>query len=135
MAALPLGIATMAAIDEIVFHQLLGWHHFFDGSTTTVAIFSDGLLHSTELILMVLGFFLFARLWDERAVHARAAWGGFFLGLGGFQLFDAVVDHKILRIHQIRYVENLWLYDLCWTGSALLLLVIGTVLVRWTGRR
>lgn len=134
MAALPLGIAAMAAIDEIVFHQLLAWHHFFDRATPVIALFSDGLLHSAELILMVLGVFLFARLWQERAVHRRAAQGGFLLGMGGFQLFDGIVDHKILGIHQIRYVENLWIYDLCWNGVAFLLLLAGAVLVRRAGR-
>lgn len=28
-----IGIAIMAAVDEIVFHQLLAWHHFYDRST------------------------------------------------------------------------------------------------------
>jgi len=29
-SAVPLGIGVMAAIDKIIFHQLLAWHHFFD---------------------------------------------------------------------------------------------------------
>jgi uncharacterized membrane protein len=27
------GIAVMAAVDTIVFHELLSWHHFYDRST------------------------------------------------------------------------------------------------------
>lgn len=39
-----IGVAMMAAVDEIVFHQPLGWHHFYDRSTTSVGLTSDGLL-------------------------------------------------------------------------------------------
>ena len=38
--------------------------------------------------------------------HIRASWDRWAtavaLGIGVFQLFDGVVNHKILRIHQIR---------------------------------
>lgn len=129
-AALPLGIAMMAAVDEIVFHQILAWHHFFDRSTSTAALFSDGLLHSAEVMLMIVGFFLFSRLWRDGALQPRAAWAGFVTGLGAFQLFDGVVDHKILRLHQVRYVENLWIYDTVWIGTAVLLLLAGLILAR-----
>lgn len=125
-----LGVGVMAALDEIVFHQILAWHHFFDWGTSAFALFSDGLLHSAELILFVLGFFMFA---DLRARHVLArthAWAGSFLGLGGFQLFDGIIDHKVLRLHQIRYVDNLLPYDLAWSGFGILLLVIGLVLAR-----
>ncbi|WP_158861310.1 DUF2243 domain-containing protein [Lunatibacter salilacus] len=53
-----LGIGIMAGIDEIVFHQLLAWHHFYDLSTTEIGLLSDGLLYASELIALVAGFFL-----------------------------------------------------------------------------
>ena len=109
LAAGLIGVGVTAAVDEIVFHQLLAWHHFFDRSTSAVALFSDGLLHSAELIILVLGF---------------------FIGAGGFQLFDGIVDHKVLRLHQVRYVDNLLPYDLAWNGAGLLLLAVGFVLLR-----
>ena len=43
------GVGLMAAVDEIVFHQLLGWHHFYDRSTSEVGLMSDGFLHAAEL--------------------------------------------------------------------------------------
>src|SRR5690606_5482045 len=73
LAGILLGIGLMAAIDEIVFHQLLGWHHFFDRATPAIGLLSDGLLHSAELIILVAGFFMLARL-RERQAWARAAW-------------------------------------------------------------
>jgi uncharacterized membrane protein len=127
-ATLLIGIGMMAAIDEIVFHQLLAWHHFYDRSTPEIALLTDGLLHSAELVALVAGFFLFSDLRRRHSLVPIRAWSGFFLGLGGFQLFDGLVDHKVLRVHQIRYGVELLPYDLAWNGAGLVLLLIGVVL-------
>ncbi|MFE1786524.1 DUF2243 domain-containing protein [Streptomyces sp. NPDC059506] len=124
------GAALMAAVDEIVFHQLLGWHHFYDRSTPAVGLFADGLLHSAELIGLVAGFFLLADLVRSRALAVDSAVAGLFLGLGGFQLFDGIVDHKVLRLHQIRYGVEILPYDLLWNAAGVLLLAVGAVLAR-----
>ncbi len=50
--------------------------------------------------------------------------------MGGFQLFDGIVSHKLLRIHQIRYGVDLFAYDLAWNLSALALLLVGAWLYR-----
>jgi uncharacterized membrane protein len=118
----------MASVDEIVFHQLLGWHHFYDKSTSDVALLSDGLLHAAELVILVAGFFLYADLRRRNALAPRSTWAGALLGAGGFQLFDGLVDHKVLRVHQIRYDVELLPYDLAWNGAAVALLLIGVVL-------
>ena len=128
-----IGAAVMAAVDEIIFHQLLGWHHFYDRATPAVGLFSDGILHAAELIALVGGFFLFADLRSRHALSRRAAWGGFFVGAGGFQLFDGVVDHKVLRLHQIRYgVPDILPYDVAWNAVGALLLVVGMVILMRT---
>jgi uncharacterized membrane protein len=62
-ATVLIGIGSMAAIDEIVFHQLLGWHHFYDRATPLIGLFSDGLLHAAKLLAIVAGGFLLAELW------------------------------------------------------------------------
>ena len=129
-SSLPLGIGIMAAVDEIVFHQLLAWHHFFDWGTPAFSILSDGLLHAAELICFVLGFLLFFELRLREQLDRRCAWSGFFVGMGGFQLFDGIIDHKLLRLHQIRYVENTLPYDLVWNGVGLMLLLIGWLIHR-----
>ncbi|MEU9419042.1 DUF2243 domain-containing protein [Streptomyces sp. NPDC048272] len=129
-----LGTAFMAAIDEIVFHQVLGWHHFYDRSTLGVGLMSDGLLHTAELLALVVGFFLYADLRRRRALASGHAWAGFFLGLGIFQLFDGIVDHKLLRLHQIRYGVDVTPYDWAWNTAALVLLLIGTALAVRAGR-
>lgn len=130
-----IGIAVMAAVDEIVFHQLLGWHHFYDRSTPGVGLLSDGLLHTAELLALVAGFFLFADLRRRRTLAAAHAWAGVFLGLGTFQLFDGIVDHKVLRLHQIRYGVDTTPYDRAWNLGGLVLLLTGVALGVRAARR
>lgn len=126
-----LGVGLMAALDEIVFHQILAWHHFFDRSTLAIALLSDGLLHSVELLMLAAGSYLFVQLRRCRRVARWHAWTGLLVGAGGFQLFDGLVDHKLLRVHQVRYVEELWIYDLAWNGFGVLLLLAALVVWRW----
>jgi uncharacterized membrane protein len=120
----------MAAVDEIVFHQVLAWHHFFDRSTPAIGLLSDGLLHSAEIVVLVAGAFALADLIRRRALAPVSAWGGFFLGAGGFQLFDGIVDHKLLRLHQVRYGVDLLPYDVAWNAAGVVLLLVGVVLAR-----
>jgi uncharacterized membrane protein len=129
-----LGIGVMAAVDEILFHQVLAWHHFYDLSTPEIGLMSDGLLHAAELIAIVAGFFLVLDLRRRKIFHQPSAWAGFFIGMGGFQLFDGIVNHKLLRLHQIRYVDNLLPYDLAWNIGAAILLVVGLYLLRRANR-
>ena len=129
-----IGAGVTAAIDEIVFHQILAWHHFYDRATPTVALLSDGLLHAAEVVILVAGIFLVADLRRRDALVPRAVWGGFFLGAGAFQLFDGVVDHKLLRVHQIRYGVQLLPYDLAWNACAAVLIAIGALVIWSAGR-
>lgn len=128
-----LGVAIMAAIDEIVFHQLLSWHHFYNRSTPDISLLSDGLLQTAYLVLLVAGFFWFADLRRRGTLARRSTWGGFVLGLGTFQLFDGIVDHKLLDLHEIRYGVDVLPYDLAWNGAALVFLLVGAFML-WRSR-
>ncbi|MBW3545669.1 MAG: DUF2243 domain-containing protein, partial [Bacteroidetes bacterium] len=75
-------------------------------------------------------FFMLLDLRRSRSLMKIRVWTGFFLGLGGFQLFDGIIDHKVLRTHQIRYVENILPYDIAWNLAGLILLLIGIYLSR-----
>lgn len=134
-AAALVGIGVMAAVDEIIFHQLLGWHHFYDRSTPMIGLVSDGILHATELVAIVGGFFVLIGLRGRRALAQDWAWAGFFIGLGGFQLFDGIINHKVFRLHQIRYGVPLLPYDLAWNLAGLLLLAVGVLLLTRARRR
>src|SRR5690625_3153277 len=97
-AAALVGIGVMAGIDEIIFHQLLQWHHFFDRSTPVVGLLSDGLLHAAELMAIVAGFFLLLSLRRDRELGDGWAWGGLFIGVGGVEVFGASVSARGLGL-------------------------------------
>ena len=129
------GVGLVAFIDEAVFHQLLRWHHFYDLSTSAVGLVSDGLFHALSWFATIAGLFLFADL-ARRGVLRLGRWiGGVLLGAGAFQLYDGIVQHKLLGIHQIRYVEDVLPYDIAWNLIAGALLAAGIVLLAVTRRR
>ena len=134
-SAFLIGVAVMAGIDEIVFHQVLGWHHFYDNATLEIGLLSDGLLHAAELIALVAGFFLLADARRRDSFSPFAAWAGLFVGLGLFQLWDGIIDHKVLRLHQVRYGVEILPYDLAWNAFGLVLLTTGLVLTVGAIRR
>lgn len=124
------GLGFVAFLDETVFHQLLHWHHFYDKTTTDVGLISDGLFHAYSWFATVGGLFLLADLRRRMEFWFRKWFGGAILGSGVFQLYDGIIHHKVLRIHQIRYVDNVLLYDLIWNVIALMMIIVGTVIVR-----
>jgi uncharacterized membrane protein len=119
----------MGAADEIVFHQLLHWHHFYDRAGGTAGLVSDGLLHAATWSATVAGLALLADLRRRGAFTPARWWGAVLLGAGAFQLWDGVVDHKVLRVHQVRYGVDLTGYDVAWTAGAVLLLAAGALLL------
>ena len=78
---------------------------------------------------------MFADLRRRNALWLKRWWGGVMVGGGGFQLYDGIVQHKMMRIHQIRYVENVIVYDLIWNIIALAILIPGTIIVFNTRRK
>ncbi|GAA4665256.1 hypothetical protein GCM10023225_35780 [Kineococcus glutinatus] len=134
-AGVLMGVGLAAFVDEVVFHQLLHWHHFYDRSTLAAGLVSDGLLHAFGWIAVVTGLFLFADLQRRAATSARRVVAGVLLGWGGFQLFDGVVHHKLLRVHQIRYGVDVLPYDVAWLLAGAAGLAVGAVLLARAGRR
>lgn len=127
------GVGLIAFVDEAVFHQILAWHHFYDLSTPAVGLLSDGLFHALSWFATIAGLFLFADLRRQRALWLRRWIGGVLIGAGGFQLYDGIVQHKLLGIHEIRYVPEVLLYDIVWNLTAGAMIIAGALLV-WTTR-
>jgi uncharacterized membrane protein len=125
-----LGVGTAAFVDEAVFHQLLHWHHFYDKSTPAAGLVSDGIFHAFGWFATVAGLFLFADLRRRGTLWPVRWWAGVLLGAGGFQLYDGTIQHKLLRLHQIRYVPDVAAYDWTWNVLAAAMLVAGVILLR-----
>ncbi|MCM3227390.1 DUF2243 domain-containing protein [Terribacillus saccharophilus] len=129
------GVGLVAFIDEAVFHQLLHWHHFYDLSSTTWGVVSDGFFHALSWFATVGGLFLFADLRRRRSLIPLRWSGAIMLGSGVFQLYDGLIQHKLFRIHQIRYGVDIFYYDLIWNGIAVLLIAAGIWCIHLSRRK
>ena len=129
VSGLLFGAGAMGAVDEIVFHQLLHWHHFYDRASGAAGLVSDGLLHAATWSATVAGLALLADLRRRRAFVPGVWWGAVLLGAGAFQVWDGVVHHKLLRLHQVRYGVDVTGYDLGWIAGGVVLLVAGALLL------
>nr|WP_062048788.1 DUF2243 domain-containing protein [Bacillus sp. JCM 19034] len=119
------GLGVIAFIDEVIFHQLLHWHHFYDLATTNIGLISDGLFHVLSWFATIAGLFLFADLKRRGSFWLKRWFSGIFIGAGSFQLYDGTIQHKVMKIHQIRYVDNVFIYDVIWNVLAGLLVILG----------
>lgn len=127
-AGILFGLGFVAFIDETLFHQLLHWHHFYDKSTTDMGLVSDGLFHAFSWFATIGSSFMLADLNRRNAWWPARWWGGILIGGGGFQLYDGIIQHKLMRIHQIRYNVDILPYDLIWNILAAAMLTAGIAL-------
>ena len=135
-AGLLIGVGLAGTLDEVVLHQLLGWHHFFDRMGPSLGRISDGIFHVATTTALAGGVYALARRGQAggREVRRRA-WAGIFLGAGGFNLYDGTVQHKLLRLHKIRpQAPDQLPYDLVFNAVALAALAIGWLLLRRSNR-
>lgn len=123
------GFGAVAFIDEVIFHQLLHWHHFYDKSTANIGLVSDGLFHAFSFFATIGSAFLLADLHRKHGFWLKRWLGGIFLGSGTFQLYDGIIQHKFMRLHQIRYDVDIVPYDIVWNVLAAILIIIGMALL------
>src|SRR5215207_1971252 len=74
------------------------------------------------------GLFWLGGLRSRRALDWRR-WGGALLGAGAFQLYDGTVQHKLMRLHQIRYDVDITPYDVTWNIIAAIMIAIGLAIL------
>ncbi|MCK1360941.1 DUF2243 domain-containing protein [Bradyrhizobium sp. 199] len=109
-AGILLGLGLGAFFDGIVFHQLLQWHHMLSGwyplnSIDNIRLNTtwDGIFHSAAYVLLLTGLY---GVW-QRAHRRELRWsswhclGTMLLGWGIFNLVEGVINHEILRLHQV----------------------------------
>jgi len=129
-----LGLGFVAFIDEAIFHQILHWHHFYDKSTPNIGLVSDGIFHAFSWFSTISGAFLVSDLRRRNAWWPKRWIGGFLFGGGAFQLYDGTIQHKLMRIHQIRYNVEIAPYDWVWNIIATMMLLAGLILIFRTRR-
>jgi len=130
------GIGVAGTLDEVVLHQLLGWHHFYDRSTTSVGLLSDGLFHLFSTAILVIGVIQLVERRRTSPDPPRVALAGILLGAGGFNLYDGTIQHKLLGLHQVRAnAPNDLPYDLAFLAVAAVVALAGAALLRRRSRQ
>ena len=109
LAAGVFGFGFSGLIDVLVLHHVLQWHHLVSGlfpmdtvDGLRTNILADGLFSVGMLLIAGIGAGLLWRA-ERRTVAplaVRPVAGAAVIGLGVFDVFDAVVDHALLGLHQ-----------------------------------
>jgi uncharacterized membrane protein len=132
--AVLVGIGVAGSLDEIVLHQLLRWHHFYDRGSQAAGLIADGIFHLGSTSALVIGLVLLVQRWRTARDPLRQAAAGILLGAGGFNLYDGIIQHKLLGLHQVRAgAPNNLPYDLVFIAIAAVVLLARLLLLRVVG--
>ena len=132
--AVLVGIGMAGSLDEIVLHQLLRWHHFYDRGSQAAGLIADGIFHLGSTAALGIGLVLLVQRWRTGPDPLRQSAAGMLLGAGGFNLYDGTIQHKLLGLHQVRAgAPNNLPYDLVFIGVAAVTLLAGLLLLRVAG--
>ena len=133
-----LGVGVIGTLDGVVLHELLQWHRLYVHTTEFWRTFIDGVFH---LVTSALLFWGAMRLWSDphllsRAGRPRVLWAGMLFGMGGFNPYDGTIQHKVLKLHQIRPSDpNQLPYDVVFLAIAVAFVLLGLLMLRLAGRR
>ena len=134
-AATVLGIGIGGFIDGIVLHQILQWHEMLTNKlpadtlvNKSVNMFWDGIFHLFTLITTIIGVFLLWNLLNKKNINTSKylLWAGLSMGWGLFNLVEGIIDHQLLKLHNVREFspnQELWNYGFLIFG--LLLVTLG----------
>lgn len=130
-AGLVLGIGVGGFIDGILLHQLLQWHQMVSAklppdtlTAKEVNMFWDGMFHVLMLVAVGIGIVLLWRVAQRRDIDksGRLLGGGMLAGWGLFNMIEGVIDHQLMRLHNVREVSSpeLWNYGFLLVAAAML---------------
>lgn len=137
--AMILGIGVGGFIDGIVLHQVLQWHEMLSAKIPPVTLlaksvnmFWDGIFHAFTLIVTLMGIFLLWKLLRRKDINTsgRVLTGGLLSGWAAFNIIEAVMNHHILKLHNVREITpNIEAWNYGFLGFSVLLLVVGWWLI------
>src|SRR5919112_1305230 len=143
LSAILIGIGLAGLIDIIVFHEILQWHHTTSHKiipntmeSLQMNIAYDGVFLAFSLIITISGIVL---LWYASGSNGKNTvlsnkWlflGLVFVGLGGFNTVEGIVNHHILEMHHVMDVADPFAFDLAFLiVGGLAFLVAGGILLR-----
>jgi uncharacterized membrane protein len=135
-----LGIGIGGFIDGIALHQILQWHEMLSAKlpptnyvNKSVNMFWDGVFHAFTLLVTFVGIVLLWRLLRRKDVsHSGYLFsGGLLIGWGVFNVVEGLIDHHLLKLHNVREVSaNPDAWNFYFLGFSFLLLLAGYLLVK-----
>jgi uncharacterized membrane protein len=140
-----LGIGIGGFIDGIALHQILQWHEMLSNKlppvnlvAKSVNMFWDGIFHAFSLLVTIIGIFslfdLFSR--SDVIVSKKIFIGGLILGWGLFNIVEGVIDHHLLKLHNVREISNYsdaWNYGFLAVSVLMVIASLGVISkdVKW----
>lgn len=131
-----LGFGFGGLVDVVLFHLVLQHHHLLSGYVNPTDptgfrrnVMYDGLFLLLMVTVMIVGFLVvWWTLNDARQSHSALGFvGSFLVGIGAFNLFDGIVNHYVLGLHDV--VHETGALNPHWIGASLILLAVGVGLL------
>lgn len=138
LPAVVLGVGLGAFVDGIVLHQVLGWHHMVSNvrpphgeAALHFNMVWDGLFQVFAWFATAAGIVM---LWRAglagRVPNGRRFTGGLIIGFAVFNLVEGVLDHHLLKLHNVREVAKPMPWNIGFLVLSSALLVIGLALAQ-----
>lgn len=139
-AATVLGIGIGGFVDGILFHQVLQWHEMISNKIAPVTyiaksvnMFWDGIFHMFTLLVTVTGTVLLWRVLKHKNADSSGNLlvGGLVTGFGLFNILEGIIDHEILKLHNVREVtpdKEVW--NLGFLIISVVLVIVGLIISR-----
>ena len=134
-----LGIGIGGFIDGIILHQILQWHEMFSNKlpptnlvAKSVNMFWDGVFHVITLIATIIGvvslFSLFQR--TDVFISKRTFFGGMFFGWGLFNIIEGIIDHHLLKLHNVREIsQDIGFWNYSFLAVSAVMIVVAAMLI------
>lgn len=130
------GVGFGAVLDVALFHLFLQWHHLLSAriDPTTMDGLRRNLVFDGAFSLAALGVALVGGALVWRGVNGSPdshptvrLVGAVLAGVGAFNVFDGVVDHYVLHLHDV--VHGSRALNPHWIGASLLVLGVGVLVL------
>lgn len=137
-ASMVLGIGLGGFIDGIFLHQIFQTHEMLSSKIPStnyigksINMFWDGIFHFFCLIVVLIGILLLWKLMKRKNTEnsGRLLSGGLLLGWGLFNIVEGIINHHILKLHNVIEVsENPNTGNLIFLGVSVVILIAGMML-------
>lgn len=138
-ASMVLGIGMGGFLDGIVLHQILQVHEMLSNKIPTtnyigksVNMFWDGIFHLFCMIVVLVGIILMWKLLFRKDVDrsGKLFGGGLLFGFGLFNIVEGVIDHQILKLHNVVELSaNHDIANYAFLGVSVIMLIVGYLII------